>query len=83
MKLRELLEKTNPNTECKVWFDDYLSMYYGAFATGTAEALLKRQDMPGMAYPVLAASIKDGRLDIQLAEEDYNGNGNDEEDEEE
>lgn len=81
MKLRELLEKTNPNTECKVWFDDYISMYYGAFATGTADALLKRQDMPGMAYPVFTATMEDGRLNIQLAEEDYNGN--DEEDEEE
>lgn len=68
--LRELLESCRPDTDCEVWLDEYLANRYSSVITGTAHALLNRQDVPMLDCRVYSVDAEGGRLVIQLTEEE-------------
>ncbi len=68
--LRELLEGCRSETQCEVWLNEVLAMRYFSCITGTAAALLHRQDIPMLDCKVFAVSAECGTLVIQLAEEE-------------
>lgn len=68
--LRELLEVCRPDTDCEVWLDEHLANRYFSVITGTAHALLKRQDVPMLDCRVHSVDAEGGRLVVQLANEE-------------
>lgn len=68
--LRELLESCRSETQCAVWLNEDLAMRYFSCITGTASALLNRQDIPMLDCKVFSATAEGGTLVIQLDDEE-------------
>ena len=68
--LRELLESCRPDTDCEVWLDEMLANRYFSAITSTAQALLKRQDVPMLDCRVYSIDAEGGGLSILLTEEE-------------
>ncbi len=68
--LRELLESCRSETQCEVWLNEDLAMRYFCCITGTATALLNRQDIPMLDCKIFSVTAEDRTLVIQLDEEE-------------
>ncbi len=69
--LRELLESCRGETQCEVWLNEELAMlcYFGCI-TGTAAALLHRQDILILDCKVFSVTAEGVKLVIQLDDEE-------------
>ncbi len=68
--LRELLESCRSETQCEVWLNEELAMCYFCCITGTASALLHRQDIPMLDCKVFSVTAEGVKLVIQLDDEE-------------